>query len=105
MFIGRWSRSAAKPECISALTARATARAALSSGHSFAAGNVSARYSQIARLSHTVSSLCLSAGTLPEGEKRSTVLRVAASLSGITSSSNAAPVCLSASHGRSDQDE
>ena len=43
--------------------------------------------------------------TLPEGEKRSTVLRVAASSSGITSSSNAAPVCLSASHGRSDQDE
>ncbi len=67
-FIGRWLRSAEKPECISALTARAMARAVPSAGQSFASGNISARYSQMARLSHTVRSLCFSAGTLPEGE-------------------------------------
>ena len=42
--------------------------AAGSFGHSSKVGNESATYSQIARLSHTVSSPCLSAGARPEGE-------------------------------------
>src|SRR5690349_6784075 len=47
-------RRSMKPECISALTDRALARAALSRGHSALSGNVSARYSQIASESQIV---------------------------------------------------
>ena len=54
-----------KPECISAEIERAWARAARSSGHSFACGNFSARYSMIDRESHTVTLPSTSAGTLP----------------------------------------
>ena len=71
-----WVRSAPKPECISAATDRATARAARSAGHSLAAGTSSARYSLIASESQTVTSgwpgdvLAIeSAGTLPVGEQ------------------------------------
>ncbi len=60
-------RSAANPECISALTARATARAAASDGHAAPPAR-SLRYSQIASESHTVRSPSTSAGTLRLGE-------------------------------------
>ena len=76
MFIGRCWRIAWNPECISALTARAAARIAGSFGQKSKVGNDSARYSQIARLSHTVSSPCFNAGSRPDGEYFSTVSRL-----------------------------
>ena len=77
IFIGRCWRKAGNPECISALTERAAARIAGSFGHSSKVGKDSARYSQIARLSHTVNSPCFKAGKRPEGEYFSTVSRLA----------------------------
>ena len=45
-------------------------------GHSFASGNFSARYSQMARLSHTtVTAPSLRTGTRPEGEPAATMPR------------------------------
>ena len=68
MFIGICVRNATKPACISAETARATARACRSSGHSRASGIASARYSRMAINSQTVVSPWCSTGTLPAGE-------------------------------------
>ena len=45
------------------------------------------------------------AGTVPDGEYFMIVALLVASYSGITISSNATPVCLRTSQGRSDQDE
>ena len=47
----------------------------------------------------------VSTGTRPEGECRRISSAVRACESGITSSSNGAPECFSASHPRKDQDE
>lgn len=58
----------AKPECISADTLRATARAAGSADHSPAAGNFSFTYSMIASESHTVSAPSFRIGTRPAAE-------------------------------------
>jgi hypothetical protein len=70
MFIGMALRSSPKPECISALTARAILRAAGSAGHSCRCGNSSASVSQMASESHTGSSSTHSTGTLPVGDQR-----------------------------------
>ena len=98
-------RSVAKPECISAEIERATARASRRCGQSRSSGWRSARYSRMARLSHTTRPLVLSAGTLPEGEWR----RIAALLSGcrnlMHSSAKGMPQCFRASHGRKLQEE
>src|SRR5215475_15991671 len=67
-FIGKFSRRAANPECISALTERAVARALASDGHSFRSGNSSLRYSQIASESQMTVSPSIRTGTRPEGE-------------------------------------
>ena len=56
MFIGQLLRSAVKPLCISAHIERAFARAFLSAGQSCLSGNVSARYSAMASVSHTLRS-------------------------------------------------
>ena len=53
MFIGQALRSALKPACISLETARAMARAETVLGHRCFSGNNSARYSMMARDSHT----------------------------------------------------
>jgi len=87
------------------LAARATARAVGASGQSRAAGYSSARYSPIASDSQTTSSPCRKAGTLPDGERRRMLGRVAAWSSAIISSVKATPVCFSMSQPRSDQEE
>ena len=79
------------------------ARAAASSGHRPASGWRSARVSQIARLSHTVSVLPLSSifstGTLPDGECFRICSRVVGASvwrSRISTVSKGAPVAFSA---------
>ena len=66
MFIGMSRRMATNPECISALMARASARIFRSDGHK--EGEISARYSPIARESQTTVSPSTRQGTLPLGE-------------------------------------
>ena len=62
-------RSVAKPECISAATLRASARAPRPAGQASRAAGSSATYSQIASESQiTRPSSAISAGTLPDGE-------------------------------------
>ncbi len=103
--IGHSPLSDANPECISAAAERPRALRPRSSGHSFAAGKASCRYSQIASESTIVSPSTFRAGTRPEGECG----RIAADVmsfswrSGIRVSVKTAPVRLIASHGRSDQ--
>ena len=55
------------PECISAETQRASARACRSAGQMPSSGCVSARYSRMARLSQIAKSPSSSSGTMPEG--------------------------------------
>ena len=92
-----------KPECISALTARASARRARSAGHS--AGTCSATYSQMASESQTTVSPSIRQGTLPEGECLRISLRVLPAYKRTPTSSKATPACLSASQGRRLQEE
>ena len=104
MFIGKWLRSAPKPECISAQTLRARARLLTSCGQSFLSGNRSATYSAMASVSHTARSPSTSTGTRPAGLMRaSSVLNFDsgenASKRSFTSS-NGMPACLSKTHGR-----
>ena len=105
IFIEQSVRRLAKPECISALTDRASARSRESLGQSCAWGNFSCRVSQMARESQMVVSPSISAATRPLGE----YLRICCAVSGrsrpITTSSNGAPVSLRASQGRIDHDE
>jgi hypothetical protein len=68
-FIGISVRTDAKPECISALTERAMARAVGSCGQPLAFGKRSATYSQIASESQIVVAPSINAGTRPEGER------------------------------------
>jgi hypothetical protein len=63
-------RSAVKPECISATTERAKARAARSLGQSLASGNSSFSVSTIASESQMPSVPSIRYGTLPLGEWR-----------------------------------
>ena len=101
------SRMAWKPEAISALTARAMARAARSSGQRRASGKSSAAYSQMARDSQTTRSPCRSAGTLPEGEWGSmSFVRCSPGLPrGMSTSSKGMPAWVRAIQGRMDQEE
>jgi len=95
-----------KLECISALTARAIARAAGSAGQTRAEGNFSFRYSMIARLSQIRSSPCRSAGTLgAAGASLASSFAVSGRRSRMSRSVNGWPVCFSTSQGRIDQDE
>ena len=66
MFMECLRRSAAKEECISAAIDRAIARAASSAGQNRSRPTLSARYSMIARLSHTTASPSHRIGTLPD---------------------------------------
>jgi hypothetical protein len=68
MFIGSSWRKAAKPECISAASERARARAARGLGHIGLSGKSSARYSIIASESQTTISPSCKEGHLPAGE-------------------------------------
>ena len=90
-------RRLAKPECISALTERASARAARSSGHSFASGKSSATYSQIASESQTTSSPWCSAGTRATARAPRWSSRQPGVSNGSTRSRNAMPACRSKS--------
>ena len=98
-----------KPECISALTLRARARAFASCGHKWQAGNFSARYSAIASVSQIAKSSSTSTGTLPEGligPSRCLNRESAENESKRTiTSSNEMPACLSSTQGRMDQEE
>ena len=105
MFIGMAARRAVKPACISAETARATARAAGAAGQRPTSGWVSARYSQIAKLSHTRKSPLFRTGTRPEPVCFKISSRVVGSSKGMISSSNAISATLRANHGRNDHEE
>src|SRR3546814_7879143 len=72
MFIECLRRSAVKLECISAAIDRAIARAASSVGQNVSRPAFSARYSTIARLSHTTASPSHRIGTLPERSEEHT---------------------------------
>ncbi len=109
----KWLRSAAKPECISAVTERASARAAARSGHSCSAGKRSARYSAIASVSQIAcgvpSITVCSAGTLPVGlipNRRRLNSESGANESKRTiASSKSMPAWRISTHGRIDHDE
>jgi hypothetical protein len=105
MFIDMSRRSAPKPACISALTDRATERAAASAGHSCWSGKRSLTYSQIASESHTLMSPSCSAGTRPEGDQAASCAAESGRYSGMRTSSKGMPAWRSSSQGRMDQDE
>ena len=96
-FMGHCERRMPKPACISALTARATARAARSRGQPRPAS--SQAYSQIARESHTSTSPCSSTGTRRVGLTVATSRTNSAVSSGIRRSVNARPRCFIRIHG------
>src|SRR5437660_535047 len=104
-FIDRFWRSAGKPECISAHTDRAVARATMSAGHPRAPGCVSARYSRIASESQMRVSPSTSTGTFPDGEYLSTRSVELAWHGGMQTSSKAIAFCFMNNHGRRDQEE
>ena len=109
MFMGQLARKPIKPECISAQMLRAWARAAASRGHRCLSGNISARVSAIANVSHTASAPLCNTGTLPAGLIGPSVCLncdsgVKASKRTITSS-NAMPAWVISTQGRMDQDE
>src|SRR3546814_19283093 len=97
MFIECLRRSAVKLECISAAIDRAIARAASSVGQNVSRPAFSARYSTIARLSHTPASPSHTIGTLPEEGPNSSPSRrwlQPASESGTPTTPNQSPACL-----------
>jgi hypothetical protein len=95
-------RKALKPECISATMDRAHARAARSAGH--IPGWRSARYSPMARESHTCAVPSCSAGTSAVGENaRLSALYFPVRPMG--TSRNGAPDSFAASQPRNDHDE
>ena len=100
--IGQCSRKAWNPECISAETHLACARAAASLGHSAAWEWrwVSARNSRIARLSQTTRPSASSAGTLPEGECRRICALASGARRSMLISLKAMPAWRMASQGR-----
>ena len=109
MFIPNALRMAPKPECISAQTQRARARARASVGHSCLPGKRSARYSAIASVSQTARPSSTSTGTRPAGlRRRASVLNFEpgenASKRSITSS-NGMPAWVISTHGRIDHEE
>ncbi len=104
-FIDRFWRSAGKPECISAQTDRAVARATESAGQPRVPGCASARYSRIASESQTHVSPSISTGTFPEGEYLSSRSFELAWYRGTQTSSKAIPFCFMNSHGRRDHEE
>src|SRR5947208_2498531 len=97
------SRRFVKPECISADSDLAWARSAGCDGHNL--GFLSARYSRMARESHTVVEPSISTGTLPAGEAFRISAFVSGAWSGMRRSSKGNPNTFIAIHGRSDQDE
>jgi hypothetical protein len=103
--MGNSFRKAEKLECISALTDLAVALATGSSGHAWHWGNISARYSSMARESQTMSSPFKSTGTLPPEKYGSSWVDVFSVHSKIGSSLNGIPACFMRIHGLSDQDE
>ncbi len=102
-FMGHSMRTLMKPECISALTARATALASRSRGNPLCV--TSAMYSQIARESHTHSGPLRRTGTRPLGPYRSAASLNSGVSRGSSTSLNSTPRCFSSIHGRSDQEE
>ncbi len=110
MFIGQCARNAPKPACISAHSERARARAFGAVGHSASAEYFSARYSAIARVSHTAKpSSSTSTGTRAAGVTRcSSRLKRDSGVKASNSScfsSNSMPVWRISTHGRMDHDE
>jgi hypothetical protein len=110
MFMAQWLLRLPKPECISAQTLRARARACGSLGQRWWSGNFSASVSQMASVSHTEKpSSSTSTGTLPTGLMPSTACLKAEPVSNESkrsiTSSNGIPACLSSTQGRMDQDE
>jgi len=102
-FIGHSDRRVWNPECISAATERATARASRARGQPRPVS--SAAYSQIASESHTRSAPARSTGTRPLGPQASSRSCVSGWSSGITTSSKLTPRCVSAIQARSDHEE
>ena len=105
MFIGRCRRSAENPECISAESERASARAAGSRGQIARSGCVSATCSTMASESQITRSPSLSTGTLPAGLWRRISACAWGVSSGITISSKGIAKARISSHGRIDHDE
>jgi len=104
-FIGSAERRLAKPECISPQIARQCARAARSSGRSPLPGTVSARYSPIARVSHTFTPSCVRHGTRMLGASNRISWRASGSSGATITSSKARPAKRAMSHPRKDHDE
>jgi hypothetical protein len=110
MFMGQWVRSEPKPECISAQTLRARARACRSAGHSCLSGNFSAAYSAMASESQTAKPSSTRTGTRPAGLTRSTSRLKSESgelkeSKRTIRSSKGMPACFSSTQGRMDHDE
>jgi hypothetical protein len=99
IFIGIALRRSVKPECISALTERAIARATTSCGHRCFSWNCSARYSQMARLSQIVISPATSTGTRPAAENSRCWVAVSGWSSSTRTSWNGMPKAVITTHG------
>src|SRR6266571_5286289 len=104
-FIDRFWRNAGKPECISAQTDRAVARATASAGHPRTLGCVSARYSRIASESQTQVSPSISTGTFPDGEYLSSRSLEPAWYKRTRTAAKAIACRSMNNHGRRDQEE
>ena len=103
--MGHWLRRFWKPECISALIARACARTSISAGQPAPESQRSLTNSSIASESQTTSSPRRNTGTRPVGDH----WPISAKYSGVSRlslrSSKAMSNCRSSSHGRSDHEE
>jgi hypothetical protein len=102
-FIEQQLRNSLNPECISAAALRAQARALESAGHTMRCR--SARYSAIARESHTAHSPSTRHGTLPLEEILPKPLQLEAAPKGIRCSWKASPSSRISPQARRDQEE
>ena len=106
MFIGRCRRRSKNPACISALAARAAARAWFELGHSFFAGNCSCRYSPMASDSQITVLPCFKRRDPARGRMAHDLgSGCRAGASGIITSWKVTPARFSINQARSDQEE
>ena len=106
MFMGMFLRSSPKPECISALTARAIPRAAGSDGHSCSVGEeLGERLADGKRVPHRLV-VDPQHRHLAVGDHCPTTPTTSPSSVNLScTSSNGMPACFSSTQGRMDQDE
>src|SRR3972149_6984924 len=102
-FMEHLPRSSKKPECISAAALRAHARAAASTGQTWACR--SAKYSTIESESHTSNSPSFRQGTLPDGDTSAMESCPGASPKGMRVSVNGMESSRFSTQGRKDHEE